>query len=166
LLLRHSQCQTNLPTIGKLFERALARDEQLGLLGEWSVDIDCLLIHPTRPLHSRCYLELVSTSNIRRPTNSSFLLFSVSLDPIAEATNPISAVAHPIPPRRAMLRTTSDSSYVSVDRIIEVSFAPDPRPCFASNSDVFKGEIRPPERHLSPFPPVFVLPLFAEKQLK
>ena len=43
MLLRHSQCRTNLPTIGKLFERALARDEQLGLLGEWSEDIDCLL---------------------------------------------------------------------------------------------------------------------------
>ena len=46
MLLRHSQCRTNLPTIGKLFERALARDEQLGLLGEWSEDIDCV-----RPLY-------------------------------------------------------------------------------------------------------------------
>jgi hypothetical protein len=31
---------------GKLFERASARDEQLGLLGEWSEDIDCV-----RPLY-------------------------------------------------------------------------------------------------------------------
>jgi hypothetical protein len=37
-------------TIGKLFERALARDEQLGLLGEWSEDIDCV-----RPLYFSCF---------------------------------------------------------------------------------------------------------------
>jgi hypothetical protein len=32
-----------------LFERALARDEQFGLLGEWSEDINCLLT--THPAH-------------------------------------------------------------------------------------------------------------------
>jgi hypothetical protein len=36
--------------ICKLFERALARDEQFGLLGEWSEDIDCV-----RPLYFSCF---------------------------------------------------------------------------------------------------------------